>query len=121
MSWRAAVPSVVIVAMCAGSSLVACFTQPQNCPNDLPSACPSSGAPSYSATVAPILAQRCVACHSPGGIEANSPLDSYGAVYAIRGSVLDQVYACKMPQDTPLTPADRQALLTWLVCGAPNN
>jgi len=112
---------VVILALVALASALACFTQAPGCPSDLPASCPSSGAPSYSAVVAPILAQRCVSCHSPGGIEANSPLDSYDAVYARRGSVLNQVYACMMPQDAPLSSADRQALMTWLVCGAPNN
>jgi hypothetical protein len=102
-------------------AVVGCFGQSPDCPTDLPQSCPASGAPSYQSDVAPILAARCVSCHSAGGIEANAPLDTYAAVYARRGPVLDQVYACKMPQDAPLSPADRQTLLTWLVCDAPNN
>lgn len=113
------VRSWLIALLCA--ALAGCFSQASDCPSDLPASCPASGAPSYQNDVAPILAARCVSCHSAGGIEANAPLDTYTAVYDRRGPVLDQVYACKMPQGTPLSPAERQALLTWLVCGAPNN
>jgi len=111
--------SWAIAVVCA--ALVGCFSQPSDCPSDLPASCPATGAPSYQNDVAPILAARCVSCHSAGGIEANVPLDTYTSVFGWRGPVLDQVYACKMPQGTPLAPAERQALLTWLVCGAPNN
>lgn len=34
-----------------------------------------------------------------------------------------QVFLCNMPPNgaTPLTAADKQLLLDWLACGAPNN
>jgi hypothetical protein len=37
--------------------------------------------------------------------------------------VLTEVYACQMPpvDADPLSATERQALLAWLVCGAPNN
>jgi hypothetical protein len=91
------------------------------CPNDLPASCPSS-VPSYAKTIAPALMAKCVFCHEPGGPSVHS-LQTYADVYALRGSVLDQVYASKMPQagSPPLTSDERAALLAWLVCEAPNN
>jgi hypothetical protein len=92
------------------------------CPNDLPASCPSN-APGYAATIAPILTELCTACHSPGGTGSKQLLDSYAGVYASRQSVLDQVYACRMPPagSGSLTLAERQDLLAWLVCGAKDN
>lgn len=92
------------------------------CPDDLPSACPA-GAPSYSADIAPIVEIRCGACHAPGKPQASKTLVDYADLHALRGPVLNQVYACKMPPaDQPQpTPDERRALLAWLVCGAPND
>lgn len=73
--------------------------------------------------MAPIINLRCVTCHSPGGQEASRPLQTYAQVYAERSAVLNQVYACNMPPTTAAKPTEqeRQALLAWLVCGAPQN
>jgi uncharacterized membrane protein len=122
------------IALAAGSLLLGCSTgdraeadsQQQDagaggCPHELPSACAS--APSYQAQIAPIVAARCATCHAPGGVEASKPLDTYAALHARRGSVLDQVYNCLMPLPgaPPLTTEERAALLGWLVCDAPEN
>jgi hypothetical protein len=92
------------------------------CPDDLLASCPAD-APGYAATIAPILSDHCTSCHGPGGTASNELLGSYAEVHATRGSVLDQVYACRMPPagSTPLTLTQREALLAWLVCGAPDN
>lgn len=93
------------------------------CPSDLPAACPTP-TPSWAADVAPIVTSRCYPCHAPGGIAAaKHELSSYDRVFAQRSAVLNQVYACAMPpKDAPaLTPVERQKLLGWLVCKAPNN
>lgn len=91
------------------------------CPNDLPTSCPS-GAPGYAATIAPLLEARCVSCHGPGGVSSEKPLGTWAEVSARRSSVLDQVYACRMPQPPAvLPPAERAELLAWLVCGAPDD
>ena len=108
-----------------GAALVACGGPRGTngaCPNDLPASCPSP-APSYQTTVAPIINVRCVTCHSPGGQEASRPLQTYSQVYSERSAVLNQVYACNMPPGTAAKPTEqeREALLTWLVCGAPQN
>ena len=94
------------------------------CPHDLPSACPSP-APSWSADVGGIVASVCGQCHTDGGVEQSSfDFSTYQDVYMERGSMLDQVYACAMPPSdagVTLSLEEREALLGWLVCNAPNN
>jgi hypothetical protein len=96
---------------------------PGSCPADLPASCPADAA-HYQATIAPLVAERCTPCHEPGGQSAHY-LRSYDEVFALRGPVLDQVYACKMPPTglgyAPLSETERQEVLGWLVCGAPDD
>ena len=93
-----------------------------SCPSDLPSACPSPP-PSYAKDVAPIFARRCVVCHSEGGVEAERDYTTYDRIHQLRTDILTQVYACRMPPADAAAPtlAERETLLGWLVCGAPNN
>lgn len=93
-----------------------------SCPNDLPTACPTP-APSYSSDVAPIVKERCLLCHGPGGPQASVPLADYASIHARRTTVLTQVYGCRMPPAgaAELTSDERATLLAWLVCGAPDN
>jgi hypothetical protein len=109
----------------AGFVLSACGTHSAataGCPEDLPTACPSN-VPSYQAEVATIFEDRCVTCHSPTGPESQSAFSTYAAIYANRGAILDQIYACNMPPKGAAAPttSERITLLTWLVCGAPDN
>ena len=92
------------------------------CPANLPADCPAD-APTWQVDIQPIVQARCVPCHQSGGLASDRPLDSYEAVYKRRSAALNQVYACRMPQAgaTPLTSAERLALLTWFVCGAPGD
>ena len=92
-----------------------------SCPNDLPAACGT--APSYQATVAPIINARCLTCHSPGGQQSSLPFQTYSQVYTQRSAILNQVYSCNMPPvpNPRPTEQERQELLMWLVCGAPQN
>ena len=79
--------------------------------------------PSYATDIEPIISNYCLTCHAPTGEAGDHPLQTYQNVFTLRGSVLDQVNLCKMPQagyEQPTTD-ERVALLTWLVCGAPNN
>lgn len=74
--------------------------------------------------VQPIIAERCNACHGVGGVEqAAFDFSTYEGVRKAFGSVLNNVYGCLMPPPDAgaLTPGERQALLAWLVCSAPNN
>jgi hypothetical protein len=94
-------------------------TEAGGCDRTLPT-CPSTP-PSWSTEVSVIVSANCVSCHYAGSTIARTPLQSYAEVFAARGTVLSQVYSCAMPQNHPLTAHDRTALLTWLVCGAPND
>jgi hypothetical protein len=93
------------------------------CPRDLPDACPSL-APSWMNDVQGIINHRCSPCHVPGGVEfPRVDLSTYAKVHQSFGAILSNVYACVMPPpdaEAP-TPAERQALLEWLVCMAPDN
>ena len=100
------------------------MTPVPNCPSDLPAACPSP-APSWAADggVQAVIDARCVICHKPGGLAFDRPFTNYADVFANRGDALDQVYSCYMPPPDAgqLAPSERQELLGWFVCGAPNN
>jgi hypothetical protein len=91
------------------------------CVRNLPT-CPATP-PSYAQTVQPIIAKRCVSCHFAGSTLAREDLSTYAGVFANRGTVLDQVYGCIMPPSDalPLAADEKVTLMTWLVCGAPNN
>ncbi len=95
-----------------------------SCPNDEPAACPSP-APSFSGQVQAIFQTKCGACHAPGGVKADTPLLTYAQVSpaGTRTSILTRIERCEMPQAgaPQLTPAERAALLGWLVCHGPNN
>jgi hypothetical protein len=92
------------------------------CPDDLPESCPSP-APGWAKDVAPVIEARCSSCHVAGGAAADKPLSSHAQVFSRKGAVLNQVYACKMPPEsaTPLSMAERLAIESWLVCGAPDD
>lgn len=106
--------------------MLGCSSEPGvdglQCPNDLPASCPAA-MPSYQNDVMQIVQRGCVGCHSATGVEYNRPLDTYSALYAQRQGVLTQIYGCRMPPAgaPPLTSAERQQILTWLVCKSPNN
>ena len=91
------------------------------CLVDLPTSCPAS-VPGYKTDIAPILRQYCVYCHGPSGL-AGYPETTYDEVYAQRSAILDQVYGCMMPPSgvPTMSAQDRVALLSWLVCNAPDN
>jgi hypothetical protein len=71
-----------------------------------------------------IIDHRCSPCHFPGGIEYPKwDFSIYANVRQSFGSILSNVYACNMPpaDAAPPTPEERQMLLAWLVCAAPDN
>jgi hypothetical protein len=69
------------------------------------------------------VASHCTLCHSADGSQSGHSFATYDLVYASRGAMLNQLYACNMPPAgaAQLTLAERVAVLTWLVCGSPNN
>jgi hypothetical protein len=94
-----------------------------NCPADQPAACPAT-VPSYAADIAPLIQTYCTTeCHRPNGNASDQPLSTYTDLYTRRQDVKDQIYQCRMPMPPAPDPTDdeRVTLLTWFVCGAPNN
>jgi len=110
----------IIVALLFG----ACTSSPDDssCPRDKPSSCPATP-PSYANDIAPLIDQYCSQCHNPQVSAFDQPLSTYSDLFARRQDVLDQIYACQMPMPPAPQPttAERVTLLTWFVCGAPNN
>lgn len=103
-------------------TLSACSTPAASCPADLPASCPAD-IPSFQTTVAPIVASHCTRCHDADASQSSLSFATYDLIYASRSAVLDQLYACNMPPAgaAQLTLAERVTVLTWLVCGSPNN
>jgi hypothetical protein len=116
------VVAVALAALGCTSSSPAPATDAGACGNDLPRACPTQ-VPSYKTDIAPLIMNRCLHCHAPGGQESSRDFTTYQGVYTYRSAILDQVYACSMPpadQPQPTAP-ERTLLLDWLVCHAPDN
>lgn len=110
--------------------VVACSAKNDGAANDPsctaeapPSTCPSA-VPSWSTEVSEIFAVRCSPCHFPGGVQASAEdYSTYAGVARVTGTIEGQVASCAMPPSDAgaLSSGDRAALLTWIVCGAPNN
>jgi hypothetical protein len=96
-------------------------------------ACPDGGGPSFDTDVLPIFHQVCDNCHAP---DASAPerqmpyLTSYQQIYGTNGgsearAINVQIFDnCAMPPanaPVPLSADQRQTLLAWLACGAPNS
>ncbi len=95
-----------------------------SCARQLPTCpAPPTMPPSYESDVAPIITRACAACHYPGSDITRGVYSTYAELDSNRGTVLNEVYSCKMPEAPvrPLTPAERLTILTWIECGAPNN
>jgi hypothetical protein len=89
-------------------------------PND--SAC-GSGGPSYASDVAPLVKATCLDCHFAGNRNSTVVLETAAQLKKSQGLVEGELYRCDMPpaDGTPLDDDQRQLLLQWLVCGAPDN
>jgi hypothetical protein len=96
---------------------------PKSCPFETP-VCPDP-VPSYSGEVSAIIQTYCVDCHGPGGQESIRPFATWQDInaHAYAGPMQRQVLGCLMPpaDAPPLPDAQKQALVAWLTCGAPNN
>ncbi|MBS2032748.1 MAG: hypothetical protein JST54_33050 [Deltaproteobacteria bacterium] len=122
MVTRALMVAAILLAGCSGGGATSTSgTSGSSCPRDLPQSC-RSPEPSYANDVAPLVQAHCVQCHGPNGVSSDRPLGSYPQLFALRSDALDQVYNCRMPEaPQSLTDAERQTLLDWFVCGAPDN
>ncbi len=99
------------------------FANP-SCPDDLPTSCPVT-VPSFQSQVSSIVQTVCATpCHSPGQLAASRPLSDYQSIFNLKDAILNNVSVCNMPPPiamTQLGEADRATLMSWIVCGAPNN
>lgn len=120
MTWGGAIALVVAAGVLGGG----CGDDDApSCPNDLPAACPSPP-PSFADEVGAIIVSKCGPCHFEDGVAyPRHDFTTYDDVYRRRSAMLNQVYACTMPppEDGALSARERQALLAWFVCGAPDN
>ncbi len=123
-----AIVIVSLVGYCVSAAAVACSSPsaPESC-SIISQNCPAPP-PSFSKDVQPLIQNYCVMCHSPGGIgEPTADLTSYAGVYKARAEVQQQVYQCLMPnQDASppppkLTSDQRETIVAWVACDAPNN
>lgn len=127
MSKAACFLAYVFLVACGDSSidhnLTADASSATACPQPLPADCPAQP-PSYQDAIVPLIQERCLVCHGPGGkVYPAVNLSSYDHAFAQRTEILSQVYNCRMPPSDgePLTVDELNTLLSWLVCGAPNN
>jgi uncharacterized membrane protein len=109
--------------------LTACSDEPDDrdagvitCPNDLPASCPAAP-PSYAGDIRPIVDVRCSPCHFPGGAAQDKLFVTYDDVHARRRDMLNQIYNCRMPPSDAgqLSAEEREKMLAWFKCEAPNN
>jgi hypothetical protein len=111
-------------------ALAACTSSSGGSGSDCPSLstdCPTTP-PSWQNDVQPLVATYCLRCHSDGGVAPPQfNYTTYQGVFRARSVILTQLDQCLMPPadaSPPAalpTPAERQTLVSWLVCGAPEN
>jgi peroxiredoxin len=85
---------------------------------------------SYAHTIAPIIQDKCVSCHQPGGI-GPMPLTSYDKIKAFSPMIREVIRTERMPpwradpevgkfhDDKSLTPAQIASLVHWVEAGSP--
>jgi len=117
-------PADADLASCAADGPIG--TPRPNCPSDLPPDDDCATASPVYDDVAPIFAERCTICHGPSGYA--SPMyrfDTYAHIMSNMTNIhaLTQIYGCRMPPTCApnLAAGERQTLLKWLVCGAPES
>jgi hypothetical protein len=121
-----------IAAASVVGPLAACTTSPggsgSGCPtlfNDCPDATPP---PSWQNDVQPLIATYCLRCHSDGGVAPPQfNYTTYQGVFRSRAVMVTELNQCFMPPGDASppaampTPAERQTLVSWIACGAPQN
>lgn len=81
----------------------------------------------YTATIAPLLANYCVGCHSPNSLGGNIDLSSYNGVKAavtsnrLEGSVRHSPGFSAMPKGSKLSDCQITQISKWIASGATNN
>jgi uncharacterized membrane protein len=121
--------NLLLVALLSTFQLLACAgpdSSPaeRECKPGLPSedAC-ATATPSYSEDIAPLVEGRCLECHFAGNRQSSVVLETHTQLTGSLQLVETRVYRCQMPpSEAPaLSATEREMLLQWLVCGAPDN
>jgi mono/diheme cytochrome c family protein len=85
---------------------------------------------SYSKTIAPLIQDKCVACHEPGGI-GPMPLTSYEKIKGFAPMIRETIRTQRMPPwqadptvghflgDKSLSDVEKTTLVHWIEAGAP--
>jgi uncharacterized membrane protein len=113
---------VLASAACYVSSGSSQQSSTSSCAGSVPVTCPPS-TPSYATDVSPLLYSYCTSCHQPGGSQSGKPLDTFASVSSLSSKVESKVADCSMPPSSSPQPtaAERDVILSWIACGAPNN
>lgn len=91
------------------------------CAQVTPMSC-SSDIPSYAWGVSDLISRYCLGCHGSGGGDTGYDFSTLQSVQGAAGDMAMELATCAMPVSGPApSDAERQALITWLTCGAPNN
>jgi hypothetical protein len=119
--------SNALTGFLAGGAATVKESRPVGCDIKLSSQGP---VPSYSTEIAPLLQNKCVACHSPGNIAPWS-MTNHSVVAFYADSIRDNVMRGDMPpwhadpayggftNDKSLSPSQISRLVQWLDAGAP--
>jgi len=116
---KKALPFFVIVMLAAALFIASCSkSNPIN-----PVVCDGVTNKTFATDVNPIIQSFCnqPSCHNPGSINGPGALTNYTEVFNARSAIRGQVQAGLMPQNTTLTPAQKNSILCWIDNGAPNN
>lgn len=117
-------------AMLAGQPVPAVSRDAVGCLVNFPQRSADHAAISYADTVAPILKDRCVVCHSPGGIGPWA-MTSYDMVRGFAPMIREVLLTNRMPPwhadphvgqwqgDRAISRADKQTLVHWIEAGSP--
>lgn len=81
---------------------------------------------SYSADIKPIIDRNCISCHTPGGQQSTSPLNTHAQLnaFSANSELMNRIRGIGvslMPPTAPLTNCDQQKIEAWVRAGSPNN
>jgi hypothetical protein len=126
--------AAAIDAVMKGEAKTQTVAEAKGCGIDMPGLAPQAKASfqkiSYSETIAPILEEKCVACHQQGGI-APFAMDNYELVKGFAPMMREAIRTDRMPpwdadphvgkfkDDKGLTPDQAKTLVRWIEAGAP--
>ena len=122
--------AAVVEGKPVAAATVAMTTQPIAFPGRSASAKAAATKISYSETIAPMLEEKCVACHQEGGI-APFAFDNYEKVKQFSGMIREAVRTDRMPpwdpdpmvgkfkDDKSLSGDQIKTLVAWVEAGAP--